>query len=143
MSTYMPKPGEVQRDWHVIDATGQVLGRVAARVSTVLQGKHKVTYTPHVDAGDFVVVVNADKIAVTGKKADQIVYDTYSRYPGGRKLYPYRDMLAKHPERIIQLAVKRMLPKSRLGKHFLGKLKIYKGTEHPHTAQQPKTLKVA
>lgn len=143
MSTYMPKPGEIQRDWHIIDASGQVLGRVAARVAMVLQGKNKATYTPHVDTGDFVVVTNADKITVTGRKADQIVYDTYSRYPGGRKIYPYREMLAKHPERIIELAVKRMLPKSRLGKHFLGKLRIYKGAEHPHSAQQPKQLKVA
>jgi large subunit ribosomal protein L13 len=143
MSTYLAKPGEVQRDWHVVDATGQVLGRLSARIAMILQGKTKPIYTPHVDTGDFVVVINAEKIRVTGKKGEQLVYDTYSRYPGGRKVYSYQTMLEKHPERLIQLAVKRMLPKSRLGKDFLGKLKIYRGAEHPHSAQQPKELKLA
>jgi large subunit ribosomal protein L13 len=143
MSTYLAKPGEVQRDWHVIDASGQVLGRLAARIATLLQGKNKTTYTPHVDTGDFVVVINAEKVKVTGSKADVLVYDTYSRYPGGRRLYSYSTMLEKHPERILQIAVKRMLPKSRLGKGFMGKLKIYRGGEHPHAAQRPKALKVA
>jgi large subunit ribosomal protein L13 len=143
MSTYLPKPGEVQRDWHIVDASGLVLGRLAARIAMILQGKNKPTYTAHVDTGDFVVVINAEKITVTGKKAEHLVYDTYSRYPGGRKLYPYRMMLEKHPERLIELAVKRMLPKSRLGKHYLGKLKIYRGTQHPHAAQRPAELKVA
>jgi large subunit ribosomal protein L13 len=143
MSTYLPKPGEIQRDWHVVDASGQVLGRLAAKIAMILQGKTKPTYTPHVDTGDFVIVINAEKIGVTGKKADQLVYDTYTRYPGGRRLYPYKLMLEKHPERLIQLAVKRMLPKSRLGKGFLGKLKIYKGAKHEHAAQKPKELKLA
>jgi len=137
----MPKPGEVQRDWHVVDATGQVLGRMASKIAVILQGKNKPTFTPHVDTGDFVVIINAEKVTVTGRKADQIVYDTYSRHPGGRRLYAYKDMLERHPERIVQLAVKRMLPKSRLGKDYLNKLKIYKGDKHDHAAQKPKELK--
>lgn len=143
MSTYMPKPGEVKAEWHVIDATDQVLGRLASKVSLLIQGKHKPTYTPHVDTGDFVILLNADKIKVTGKKADVLEYDTYSRYPGGRRLYSYKTMAALHPEKLIELAVRRMLPKSKMGRNILGKLKIYKGTEHPHAAQQPKPLKTA
>ena len=143
MSTYTPKPGEIKADWHTIDATEQVLGRLAARISMILQGKTKPTYTPHVDTGDFVIVLNAEKVKVTGSKAENIVYDTYSRYPGGRHVYSYRTMKELHPERIIQLAVKRMLPKNKLGRHMLGKLKIYKGTQHPHAAQRPKELKLA
>ncbi|MCS7032808.1 MAG: 50S ribosomal protein L13 [Phycisphaerae bacterium] len=142
MSTYLAKPGEIQRHWHVVDASGQVLGRLAARIAVILQGKNKPTYTPHVDTGDFVIVINAEKVAVTGKKADQLVYDTYSRYPSGRKLYPYKLMLEKHPERLIQLAVKRMLPKSRLGRDFLRKLKVYRGPQHDHAAQKPTELKL-
>jgi large subunit ribosomal protein L13 len=143
MSTYTPKPGEIQMDWHVVDATGKVLGRMAAKIAMILQGKNKPTYTPHVDTGDFVIVLNADKIKVTGKKAEVIEYDTYSRYPGGRHLYSYKRMNQLHPERVIQLAVKRMLPKNKLGRHMLTKLKIYNGTEHPHAAQRPKELKLA
>ena len=143
MSTYTPKPGEIQMDWHVVDATGKVLGRMAAKIAMILQGKTKPTYTPHVDTGDFVIVLNADKIKVTGKKAEVIEYDTYSRYPGGRHLYSYKRMNQLHPERVIQLAVKRMLPKNKLGRNMLTKLKIYKGTEHPHSAQQPKQLELA
>ncbi len=142
MSTYLAKPGEIQGQWHTIDATDQVLGRLAARISILLQGKHKPTYTPHVDTGDFVVVLNADKIRVTGKKAEVLEYDTYSRYPGGRHLYSFERMKRLHPERLVQLAVKRMLPKSKLGRHQLTKLKIYRGIEHPHSAQQPKELSV-
>ena len=142
MSTYMPKPGEVRGDWHVIDATDQVLGRLAARISIIVQGKHKPTYTPHVDTGDFVIVLNADKVKVTGRKADVLEYDTYSRYPSGRRLYSYRTMVEKHPEKLVELAVRRMLPKSKMGRNILGKLKIYKGGEHPHQAQQPKELKI-
>jgi large subunit ribosomal protein L13 len=142
MSTYTPKPGEIEMGWHVIDATDQVLGRLAARVSMILQGKTKPTYTPHVDTGDFVIVLNAEKIKVTGKKAEVIEYDTYSRYPGGRKLYTYKTMKQLHPERILQLAVKRMLPKNKMGRHLLTKLKIYKDDKHPHGAQQPKELKL-
>jgi len=142
MSTYMAKPGEVKADWHVIDATDQVLGRLASKVSILLQGKHKPTYTAHTDTGDFVILLNAEKIRVTGKKAEVLEYDTYSRYPGGRRLYSYRTMLEKHPEKLVELAIRRMLPKSKMGRNILGKLKIYKGNEHPHQAQQPKERKV-
>jgi large subunit ribosomal protein L13 len=139
----MPKPGEIQCNWHVVDATDQVLGRLAARIAIILQGKHKTTYTPHVDTGDFVIVLNADKVRVTGKKAEVIEYDTYSRYPGGRHVYSFRRMTELHPEKLLELAVRRMLPKSKMGRNILGKLKIYKGTEHPHQAQQPTILKLA
>src|SRR4029450_1001042 len=117
MSTYMPKPGEVQANWHVVDATDQVLGRLAARVAHIIQGKNKPTYTPHVDTGDFVIVLNADKVKVTGNKADVLEYDTYSRYPGGRHLYSYKRMNEQHPERVVELAVKRMLPKNKIGRN--------------------------
>ncbi|HVT90427.1 MAG TPA: 50S ribosomal protein L13 [Tepidisphaeraceae bacterium] len=143
MSTYTPKEGDVQRNWVTIDATDMVLGRLAAKISMILQGKHKPVYAPHIDTGDFVIVLNAEKIRVTGKKAEVIEYDTYSRHPGGRRLWAYKDMLRLHPERIVQLAVKRMLPKNKLARHMLTKLKIYKGTDHPHAAQQPKELKIA
>ena len=143
MSTYTPKPGEVAANWHVVDASGLVLGRMASRIAVILQGKHKATYTPHVDTGDFVIVTNAEKIRVTGKKADVIEYDTYSRYPGGRNLYSFKRMQAEHPEKLVELAVRRMLPKSKMGRNILGKLKIYKGDTHPHAAQQPKPLKLA
>ena len=143
MKTFSAKAAEVTHEWFVIDATDKVLGRVASEVALRLRGKHKAIYTPHVDTGDFIVIVNADKIRVTGKKAEVIEYDTYSRYPGGRKLYSYKRMNELHPERVIQLAVKRMLPKNKLGRNMLTKLKIYKGTEHPHAAQQPKKLELA
>lgn len=143
MSTYMPKPGEIKQDWHLVDGTGQVLGRLAARIAMILQGKHKATYLPFVDTGDFVIVTNVEKVRVTGRKAEVTVFDTYSRYPGGRHLYSYKDLLARRPEKILELAVRRMLPKTKMGRHFLTKLKIYKGAEHPHSAQQPKALKFA
>ncbi|QOV91448.1 50S ribosomal protein L13 [Humisphaera borealis] len=143
MSTYMPKPGEVTANWHVVDASGMVLGRLASKVALLLQGKHKATYTPHVDGGDFVIIVNAQKITVTGRKAEVIQYDTYSRHPGGRMTYSYRTMLEKHPEKLIELAVRRMLPKSKMGRNILSKLKIYRDDKHPHSAQQPKALKLA
>ena len=142
-TTYMPKPREVAANWHVVDADGQVLGRLASRIALILQGKHKPTYTPHVDTGDFVVVVNAERVRVTGRKADVLEYDTYSRYPGGRHVYSYQTMLAKHPEKLIELAVRRMLPKSKMGRNILGKLKVYRGSQHPHAAQQPKELAAA
>jgi large subunit ribosomal protein L13 len=140
MSTYMPKPGEVAANWHVVDASGQILGRLAARIAMILQGKHKPTYTPHVDTGDFVIVLNADKVKVTGRKADVLNYETYSRYPGGHHYYSYKRMNALHPEKVVELAVRRMLPKSKMGRNILGKLKIYRGGEHPHSAQQPQSL---
>ena len=139
-TTYMPKPREVSADWHVVDADGQILGRLASRIALILQGKHKPTYTPHVDTGDFVVVVNAEKIRVTGRKAEVLEYDTYSRYPGGRRLYSYETMVKKHPEKLVELAVRRMLPKSKMGRNILGKLKVYRGAQHPHAAQRPKEL---
>jgi large subunit ribosomal protein L13 len=142
-TTYMPKPGEVKAEWHVIDATDQVLGRLAARIAVMLQGKHKPTYTPHVDTGDFVIVLNAGKVKLTGSKAETMTFETYSKYPGGRHVYSYKDMIARRPEKVIEVAVKRMLPKSKMGRNILGKLKIYKGAEHPHQAQQPKELKLA
>ena len=143
MSTYLPKPGEVKADWHVVDATDQVLGRLASKLAMIAQGKEKPTYTPNTDTGDFVVVLNAEKIRVTGNKASVLEYDTYSRYPGGRKLYSFRAMNERHPEKLLQLAVRRMLPKNKLGRTQLSKIKIFKGTEHPHSAQQPKELKLA
>ena len=143
MSTYFAKQGEVAPTWHVVDATGQVLGRLASRIALLVQGKHKPTYTPHTDTGDFVIVINAEKVKVTGRKADVIEYDTYSRYPGGRKLYSYKRMNELHPERVIQLAVKRMIPKNKLGATQLTKVKIFKGDKHPHQAQQPQALKLA
>jgi len=143
MSTFMPKPGEIKGEWHVIDGTNQVLGRLAARISTILQGKHKPTYTRHIDTGDFVILLNAEKVRVTGRKAEALQYDTYSRHPGGRHLYTYRTMKELHPEKLVELAVRRMLPKSKMGHNILSKLKIYRGTEHPHSAQQPKELKLA
>ena len=143
MSTYTPKPGEIAADWHVIDATGLVLGRLASKVAVILQGKHKPTYTPHVDTGDFVVITNAEKIVVTGRKADVLEYDTYSRYPGGRHVYSFKDMKERHPEKLVELAIRRMLPKSKLGRNLLGKVKIYSGPQHPHAAQQPKEMSLS
>src|SRR5918998_1601188 len=143
MSTYTPKPGEIERGWRVIDGTDQVLGRMASRIALILQGKNKPTYTPHVDTGDFVVVINAEKVRVTGRKAEVLEYDTYSRYPGGRALYSFETMRTKHPEKLIELAVRRMLPKSKMGRNILGKLKCYRGPQHPHAAQQPKQLQTA
>jgi len=143
MSTYLPKPGEIQGQWHVVDATGLVLGRMAAKVSLILQGKHKPTYAPNVDTGDFVIILNADKVKVTGKKADVIEYDTYSRYPGGRHLYSYKTMNQLHPEKVVELAIRRMLPKNKLARNMLGKLKVYRGSTHDHAAQRPTELKLA
>ncbi len=138
MKTYHQKPSEVQRDWYVIDASGKVLGRLATQISTLLRGKHKPTYTPSIDGGDFVIVVNAEKIVLTGRKPDQKIYYRHTGYPGGIKATPYKMMLANHPDRILRLAVKRMLPKNRMGRRLLTKLRIYAGPNHPHAAQQPK-----
>jgi len=138
VQTYHQKPSEVQRDWYVIDASGKVLGRLATQISTLLRGKHKPTFTPSVDGGDFVIVVNAEKIVLTGRKPDQKIYYRHTGYPGGLKATPYKMMLAKHPDRILRLAVKRMLPKNRMGRRLLSKLRIYAGPNHPHAAQQPK-----
>lgn len=137
MRTYTPKPGDITRNWYVIDATDVVLGRLASQVATLLRGKHKPTFAPHVDGGDFVIVINADKIALTGAKlADKKTY-THSGFPGGLKSTTYVEMLAKHPTRAVERAVRGMLPKTTLGRQQLDKLKIYAGPEHPHAAQQP------
>ncbi len=137
MSTTIARPADVQRNWYVVDAADQVLGRLASRIASVLRGKHKPTFTPHVDCGDFVVVVNADKIKLTGRKLDQKQYHAYSGYPGGLHSKTARQVLDTHPERVLQSAVKRMLPKNRLAKDMFTKLKVYAGESHPHAAQKP------
>ncbi len=129
---------EASREWYVVDATGQTLGRLATQIANVLKGKHKPIYTPSMDCGDFVIVVNADKVRVTGRKPDQKFYYRYSGYPGGLKGISLRDQLATHPERVIEAAVKGMLPRNRLRSQLIKKLKVYAGPEHPHQAQQPK-----
>jgi len=140
MKTYMAKAGEVTRRWHLIDATDQVVGRLAARCATLLMGKHRPEYTPHVDTGDFIVVVNAAKLRFTGRKLQQKVYQRYSGYPSGLKQETAGSLMKRAPERVLKLAVKRMLPKSKLGRHMLSKLKIYAGADHPHAAQDPQPL---
>jgi large subunit ribosomal protein L13 len=135
--TYSPKPADVQRQWHVIDATDVVLGRLATQVATLLRGKHKPIFAPHVDTGDFVVVINAGKVALTGNKRDQKMAYRHSGYPGGLKQVPYSELLAKRPERAVELAVKGMLPHTTLGRQMLSKLKVYAGPDHPHQAQRP------
>jgi large subunit ribosomal protein L13 len=140
--TFVTKQTDVQREWYVVDATGQTLGRLATRVAHILRGKHKPTYSPSADAGDFVVVVNADKIHVTGRKMEQKLYYRFTGYPGGLRSTPLRDLLQKHPERVIEHAVRGMLPKNRLGRRMFKKLKVYAGPDHPHTAQQPKPLEL-
>jgi large subunit ribosomal protein L13 len=137
MKTYSQKASEVQRDWYVIDAAGQTLGRLSTQIATLLRGKHKPTFTPSMDGGDFVVVVNVEKIRVSGRKADQIMYYRHSNYPGGLKEITYKLMLQKRPEYILRHAVKGMIPKNRLGRRLMTKLRLYAGPSHPHTAQQP------
>ena len=136
-SCYCAKPLEVERRWLHVDATDRVLGRLASRIATVLMGKHKPTYTPHVDGGDFIVVTNADKIKVTGNKAQTMHYDRYTYHIGGFRSEPFERVMARHPERILEMAVKRMLPKTKLGRHMLDKLKVYSSDTHPHAAQNP------
>jgi large subunit ribosomal protein L13 len=135
--TYSPKPGEIERQWHVIDAADVVLGRLATHAATLLRGKHKPVFAPHVDTGDFVIVVNAAKVALTGNKRQTKVAYRHSGYPGGLKTVRYDELLDKRPERAIQLAVKGMLPHNRLGRQLIKKLKVYAGAEHPHEAQRP------
>ena len=142
IKTFIAKKEDVQRDWYVIDATDKVLGRMASRIAMILQGKTKPIYTPHVDTGDFVVVTNAEKIKLTGNKMNEKVYYTHSGYPGGFKEIPIKKWMKKHPDRIVNLAVKRMLPKTKLGSAMLKKLKVYAGPDHSHEAQQPKTLEI-
>ncbi len=133
---------KAQREWWVVDASGKTLGRLASEIAKILRGKHKPTFTPHVDCGDFVIVVNADKFAVTGNKLDNVRYYRHSRYPGGLKSRTMREMLQKHPERIIYEAVRGMMPKTRLGRAQMKKLRIYAGSDHPHQAQKPKKLEL-
>lgn len=140
MKTYMAKPGEVERVWYVLDAKGKSLGRVASRAAAILRGKHKPQFTPHVDTGDFVIVVNAEHVRLTGRKLDQKVYYRHSGYPGGLKQTKARDMLRTRPERMIELAVRGMIPRTPLGRRQMAKLKVYRGSEHPHQAQRPQDL---
>ncbi|HVV00950.1 MAG TPA: 50S ribosomal protein L13 [Verrucomicrobiae bacterium] len=140
MKTHLPKVNLDQRKWHVIDANGAVLGRLAAQVANVLRGKNKPVYTPHLDAGDFVVVINAEKVRVTGKKETGKTFMTYSGWKGGEKYATVEQVRARHPERLITHAVRGMVPKNRLGRVLMTKLKVYKGDKHPHSAQQPQAL---
>jgi large subunit ribosomal protein L13 len=142
VKTFSAKNEEIEPKWYVVDAQGKTLGRLASQIATILRGKHKPIYTPHVDCGDYVVVVNADKIWVTGRKLDQKMYYRHSGYPGGLKEIKLRDQLQKFPERVIEAAVKGMLPKNRLGRQMYMKLKVYAGADHPHAAQQPETLEL-
>ena len=140
MNSFMANPAKVERKWYVVDATGYTLGRLASEVAKVLRGKNKPVFTPHVDTGDYVIVVNADNIKVTGKKLDQKIYYHHSDYVGGMKETTLREMLAKKPEKVVELAVKGMLPKGPLGREMFTKLHVYAGAEHPHAAQQPEAL---
>lgn len=140
MKTYMAKASDVQRKWYVVDAEGVVLGRLASQVASILRGKNKPIYTPHVDTGDYVIILNADKVVMTGKKLDQKIYYKHSGYAGGLKETPYRRLLAENPEFAIQKAVIGMLPKGPLGRKMAKKMKVYAGTEHEHAAQQPEVL---
>ena len=140
MNSFMANPAKVERKWYVVDATGYTLGRLASEVAKVLRGKNKPIFTPHIDTGDYVIIVNAEKIKVTGKKLDQKIYYHHSDYVGGMKETTLREMLAKKPEKVVELAVKGMLPKGPLGRAMFTKLHVYAGAEHPHTAQKPEVL---
>ncbi len=142
VKTYVTKPDEVQREWFVVDASGKTLGRLATEVARILRGKHKPIYSPMIDVGDYVIVVNAEKVRVTGRKLTQKFYYRHSGYPGGFKQVSLRDMLARHPTRVIEYAVRGMLPKNALGRRMFKKLKVYAGPDHPHQAQNPKPLEL-
>ena len=142
MSTFMAKPGQVPQRWHLIDATGLVVGRLAVRIATILRGKHRPEYTPHLDTGEFVVVINASKLRFTGRKLQTKIYQSYSHHPGGLKKISARDLLATRPDRVLREAVRRMVPRNRLGRVQMSKLKIYAGPDHPHQAQQPQVLEI-
>jgi large subunit ribosomal protein L13 len=141
--TYSPKPGDVQRQWHVIDATDVVLGRLASQTAQLLRGKHKAIFAPHVDTGDFVVIVNADKVALTGAKREQKLAYRHSGYPGGLRAVPYSELLEKNPRKAVEKAVRGMLPHNTLGRAMLRKLKVYAGPEHPHQAQRPQPYQIS
>jgi large subunit ribosomal protein L13 len=142
MKSFMAKKEQCEGKWLLVDADGAVLGRMAARIAPILMGKNEPTYTPHVDTGDYVVVINADKVRLTGKKARDKQYDYYTHYPGGRKVVSFADMMARSPEKVVTLAVKRMLPKNKLGRKMLRKLKVYRGPEHEHHAQRPEKIEL-
>ncbi|HEY3952456.1 MAG TPA: 50S ribosomal protein L13 [Streptosporangiaceae bacterium] len=142
MRTFSPKAADIQRQWHVVDASDVVLGRLASQVAVLLRGKHKPVFAPHVDTGDFVIVINAEKIALSGKKLEQKHAYRHSGYPGGLTAVSYADLLARHPERAVEKAVRGMLPKNSLGRQMLRKLKVYAGPEHPHQAQQPRPFEI-
>lgn len=142
MKTYVTKPDEVQREWYVVDATGKTLGRLATGIARILRGKHKPNYSPMIDVGDYVIVINAEKVRVTGRKLTDKFYYRHSGYPGGFKQISLRDMLARHPTRVIEYAVRGMLPKNALGRRMFKKLKVYAGPDHPHQAQNPKPLEL-
>lgn len=142
MKTYTPKAKDIERGWYLVNAEGKILGRLASEIAKVLRGKHKPIYTPHLDCGDYVIVINADKVGVTGRKLDQKIYYRHSGYPGGLKSISLRNQLQKHPERVLEAAVRGMLPKNRLGRKMMRKLKVYAGDSHPHQAQQPKVLEL-
>ncbi|HHQ42654.1 MAG TPA: 50S ribosomal protein L13 [Chromatiales bacterium] len=142
MRTYSARPETVRRDWYVVDATGKTLGRLASEIARRLRGKHKPVYTPHVDTGDYIIVVNAEKVRVTGRKMTDKVYHWHTGYPGGIKSITLEKLLQKHPERVIERAVRGMLPRNPLGRAMFRKLKVYAGPEHPHQAQQPKPLDI-
>lgn len=142
MKTYITKPADVERNWYVVDAEGETLGRLASKIATVLRGKHKPIYSPSVDCGDYVIVLNAEKIAVTGQRMEQKIYYRHSGYPGGVYSVSLREQLQKHPSRVLEAAVKGMLPKNALGRKMFKKLKVYRGSEHPHQAQQPVPLEL-
>lgn len=141
-TTFMANASNIQRDWYVVDAEGKTLGRLASQIAAILRGKHKPTFTPHVDCGDHVIVINAEKIHLTGDKLNKKMYFHHSRFPGGLKAIPYKQLLATKPERAIEEAVRGMLPHNRLGRQMYRKLKVYAGAEHPHAAQQPKALEI-
>ena len=143
MRTYTPKPADIERRWHVIDATDVVLGRLASQAAQLLRGKHKPIFAPHIDTGDFVIVINADKVALTGSKRDQKIAYRHSGYPGGLRAVGYAELLEKHPERAIEKAVGGMIPKNTLGRQQLSKLKVYRGGVHPHAAQQPQPFTIS
>ena len=142
MKTFMAKKNQVEQKWLLVDAEGAVLGRMAAKIAPILMGKNKPTYTSHVDTGDYVIVVNADKVKVTGKKAQAKEYDYYTHHPGGHKFVSFADMMAKKPEKVVELAVKRMLPKNKLARAMLKKLKVYRGPEHNNQAQKPEKIEL-
>lgn len=142
MRTFSGRKEDIEREWFVVDAEGQTLGRLASRIAPILRGKHKTSYSPYLDCGDFVIVVNAEKVRVTGRKLDQKFYHRHSGYPGGLTSISLRDQLGKHPERVLSAAVRGMLPKTKLGRRMIKKLKVYAGNAHPHEAQQPKVLEL-